>query len=179
MRLKLLYNIYDTILIGALTLKKIDKTIIKETIYISAWVLILSLLMQAVFLIIDIAMPNKEIWNYTVILGNLLSAVCGILNFFFLGLTVQRAMESDDDKYKRNLMRLSKSLRMLFVFCVIVLGAVFRETVFNLWATLIPLFFPRIAIAFHPFFNKRGKNPVATPITSESDTEGGNDIEQD
>jgi hypothetical protein len=120
-------------------------------------------------------MPDKEIWSYTVILGNLLSAVCGVLNFFFLGLTVQRAMESDDDKYKRNLMRLSKSLRMLFVFCVIVLGAVFREKVFNLWATLIPLFFPRIAIALRPFFNKRVKAQVADPV----EAEGGNDIEQD
>lgn len=156
-------------------MKKIDKTITKETIYIAAWVVILSLFMQAVFLIIDIVMPDKEIWSYTVILGNLLSAVCGVLNFFFLGLTVQRAMESDDDKYKRNLMRLSKSLRMLFVFCVIVLGAVFRETVFNLWATLIPLFFPRIAIALRPFFNRRGKAQGADPV----ETEGGNDIEQD
>ncbi len=155
-------------------MKKIDKTIIKETVYIGAWVIILSLFMQAIFLIIDIVTPPERIiWDYTVILGNLLSATCGILNFFFLGLTVQRAMESDDDKYKMNLMRLSKSLRMLFVFCVIVLGAVFRETVFNLWATLIPLFFPRIAIALRPFFNKRNKTAVATP----SETEGGNDIE--
>ena len=156
-------------------MKKVDKTILRETVYIAAWVIILSLLMQAVFLIIDIVTPpEKIIWDYTVILGNLLSAICGVLNFFFLGLTVQKAMESDDDKYKKNLMRLSKSLRMLFVFCVILLGAVFKDTVFNLWATLIPLFFPRIAIALRPFFNKRG----TAPVNSEA-AEGGNDIEQD
>ena len=156
-------------------MKKVDKTILRETVYIAAWVIILSLLMQAVFLIIDIVTPpEKIIWDFTVILGNLLSAICGVLNFFFLGLTVQKAMESDDDKYKKNLMRLSKSLRMLFVFCVILLGAVFKDTVFNLWATLIPLFFPRIAIALRPFFNKRRTAPV-----NSEDAEGGNDIEQD
>lgn len=45
---------------------KIDATVRRETIYIAVWVGILSLLMEAVFLII-----GK--WDYTVLLGNLLS----------------------------------------------------------------------------------------------------------
>lgn len=45
---------------------KIDAIVRRETIYIAVWVGILSLLMEAVFLII-----GK--WDYTVLLGNLLS----------------------------------------------------------------------------------------------------------
>ena len=108
--------------------------------------LIFSALMQAVFLII-----GK--WDYTVLLGNLLSAACGILNFLFLGMTVQKAITSNDEKYVKNLMRLSQALRLLFVLCVAVLGATIP--CFNLWATLIPLFFTRIAITIRPFFNNR------------------------
>ena len=87
-------------------MRKIDKTIAKETLFISAWVLIFSTLMQAVFLII-----GK--WDYTVLLGNVLSSVCSILNFLFLGLTLQKAMASNDEKYVKNMMRLSQALRLL------------------------------------------------------------------
>ena len=70
-------------------MKKIDDAVLKETKYISMWVLVLSVLMQSVFLII-----GK--WDYTVLLGNLLSGAAVILNFFMLGLTVQRALEKEE-----------------------------------------------------------------------------------
>lgn len=127
-------------------MKKLDKTILKEARFVSAWILIFSALMQSVFLII-----GK--WDYTVLLGNILSAVCGILNFLFLGITVQKALDSKDEKYIKNLMRLSQALRLLFILCVAVLGATIP--IFNLWATLIPLFFTRIAITIRPFFNAK------------------------
>ena len=56
-------------------MKKIDATVLKETKYILFWALILSALMQAVFLII-------RQWDYTVLLGNLLSGGSAVLNFF-------------------------------------------------------------------------------------------------
>lgn len=63
-------------------MKNIDQTVRKETCYIALSVLILSLFMESIFLIIGR-------WNYTVLLGNALSAAVAILNFFFMGLTVQ------------------------------------------------------------------------------------------
>ena len=67
-------------------MKKIDETVLKETKYIAAWIFIFSVLMQAVFLVICE-------WNYTVLLGNILSAVFSVLNFFLMGLTVQKALD--------------------------------------------------------------------------------------
>ena len=64
---------------------KADKTVIRETKYIACWIIILSVLMQGIFLII-----SK--WNYTVLLGNFLSGAAMILNFFFMGLSVQKAV---------------------------------------------------------------------------------------
>ena len=81
-------------------MKKLDKTILKEARFVGAWILIFSALMQSVFLII-----GK--WDYTVLLGNILSAVCGILNFLFLGITVQKALDSKDEKYIKNLITLN------------------------------------------------------------------------
>ena len=48
-------------------MKRIDQTVLTETGYIAVWEVIFSVLMQAVFLI-------AGIWDYTVLLGNLLGA---------------------------------------------------------------------------------------------------------
>ena len=56
---------------------KVDKTVLKETKYIAAVTVILSVLLQAVFLII-----HK--WNYTVLLGNVLGAAAATGNFFLI-----------------------------------------------------------------------------------------------
>ena len=62
-------------------MKKIDKTVIKETKFVGAWVLIFSALMQSVFLII-------KKWDYTVLLGNLLGGLAGLVSFFALGIAI-------------------------------------------------------------------------------------------
>lgn len=128
-------------------MKKLDKTVKNESIYIALWVVILSLLMESVFLIISR-------WDFTVILGNLLGAAAAILNFFLLGLTVQNVANKDDQDRAKTTMKFSQVFRLLALAIVIILAIIFKN-VFNLWATIIPLIFPRIAIAFRPLFNKK------------------------
>lgn len=118
-------------------INRIDKTVLKETAFMGIWMLIFSGIMQAVFLII-----GK--WDYTVLLGNLLSGIMGVINFLLLGLTVQRAVSSGDEKHAKSLMKASQAIRLFILFGVAVLGATL--SCFNLWATLIPLLFPRITI---------------------------------
>ena len=84
-------------------MKRIDPTVLKETKYIAIWVIIFSVLMEAVFLIIGR-------WDYTVILGNLLGAVAAVLNFFLMGLTVQNAL-GKDEKGAKNTVRVSQIYR--------------------------------------------------------------------
>ena len=126
-------------------MKKIDATVLKETTYILLWVLALSVLMQAVFLII-------QQWNYTVLLGNLLSGSAAVLNFFLMGLTVQNALGKEVQEAKKT-MRLSQTYRFLFLAVVVIIGVVL--SCFHTWAVIIPMFFPRIAIAFRPLFDKK------------------------
>ena len=124
---------------------KLDKTIYKETAYIAIWTLIFSVLMNAVFLVI-------KKWDLTVLWGNLLSFAGGVLNFFLLGVTVQKALSYDEKKAK-NAMKLSQSLRLLMTFVIAVVGVVLK--CFNTVAVLVPLIFPRIAIAMRPLFDKK------------------------
>ena len=128
---------------------KINQTVRRETLYIAAWTLVLSLLMEAVFLI-------GGWWDYTVLLGNLLSAVVAVGNFLLLGLTVQKATGMDEEKRSKSFMQLSMMGRLALMFGAAALGALLP--CFNIWATLIPLFFPRIAIFARPLFDRKPKD---------------------
>lgn len=126
-------------------MRKIDRTVLLETAYITAFTVILSLVLQAVFLIL-----NK--WNYTVLLGNLLGAAAAVGNFFLMGLTVQSAVIKEE-KAAKNTIKVSQGLRLLFLFIVAAIG--YLGSVFNTLSVIIPYLFPRIAVFFRPFFNKK------------------------
>ena len=126
---------------------KVDKTVLKETKYIAAVTVILSVLLQAVFLII-----HK--WNYTVLLGNVLGAAAATGNFFLMGLTVQRAVKLDE-KEAKTLMKSSQTLRNFGLFVIGMIGVLI--SVFNTVTVLVPLFFPRFAILLKPFVDKSYK----------------------
>lgn len=123
---------------------KPNETVIRETLYIAAFVIFMSVLMQAVFLII-----GK--WDYTVILGNLFGAAIAVLNFLLMGLTIQKAVLKEQ-KSASLMMRVSQAIRLLVIVAAVILGAVLK--CFNLWAMIIPLLFPRVAVQFRPLFNK-------------------------
>ncbi len=127
---------------------KIDKTVKKETLYIASFVVVFSLLLEAVFLIL-----HK--WDYTVLLGNLLGAFVSVLNFLLMGITVQKAVLLDAEGAKKKV-RLSQSLRMLMLVAFAAVACIFN--CFNVIAFAITLLFPRIAIFFRAYFDKKNNN---------------------
>ena len=131
-------------------MKKVDQTVLKETKYIASFVLIFSVLTQAIFLIIGE-------WDYTVLLGNILSGIVAILNFFLMGITVQSAVNKEDREARSN-MKMSQTLRTFMLFAAAALGVLLP--CFHTVTSLIPLFFPRIAIALKPLFLRKEKEDV-------------------
>ena len=120
---------------------KVDSTVRKETLYIASAVIIMSMLMEAVFLVV-------QKWDLTVLWGNLLGGGVAVLNFFLMGLTVQKALNKDE-KEAAAMMKFSQTYRLLLIAAAAGVGAL--VPVFNVFAVIIPLFFPRIAIAIRPF----------------------------
>lgn len=133
-------------------MSKIDKTVLRETAYVGAGTVLLSVLMQAVFLII-----GK--WDITVLFGNLLSGTATVLNFFLMGLSVQTAVNKEQ-KEAQTFMRFSLLLRSALVFAAALTGALIPSC-FNLITVFLPLFFPRIAILFRPLFMKKEEREAA------------------
>ena len=126
-------------------MKKIDKTVKKETGFVLVFVLIFSVFMESVFLIL-----GK--WDYTVLLGNILGAVAATGNFLLLGITVQNAL-GKDEKEARNRMKLSQMMRLFMMFIVALVA--YLVPVFEIIAVVVPFIFPRIAIALRYFFIKK------------------------
>ena len=124
---------------------KANATVKKETGYIAYFCVILSMLMQAVFILL-------KKWTYTVLLGNLLSFAVAIFNFFFMGITVQKAvtMEAEDAK---KLIKSSQKMRSFAVLVILAAGVLMPW--FNTVAVIVPVFFPRIAYAFRPLIKDK------------------------
>ena len=131
-----------------------DPAVKKETGYITVWVLLLSLLMEAVFLVI-------RQWDLSVLFGNLGGAALAILNFFLLAFVVSRAVDKGKPEEAAQRVKETATLRLIGVGALsALLIGVFKTNVF---ATLIPLLFPRAAIAFRPILDrKRGTGDAGT-----------------
>ena len=127
---------------------KLDATVKRETLYVAFMTLILSVLMQAIFLIVGE-------WDYTVLLGKLFGGGVAVLNFLLMGLTVQTSLELEE-KEARGRVKLSMTLRMLMLVLCAALGVLLP--CFSVLATLIPLFFVRIAVALRPLADRFMKN---------------------
>ena len=121
---------------------KINDTVLKETRYIALFSCVLSLFMQAVYLLI------LRRFDYTVLLGNFLGLIIGVGNFFFMGIGVKKAVEKDADDAKK-VLRFSQTARFFGIFLVAVAGVLIK--CFDPIAVIIPIFFPRIAIAARQF----------------------------
>lgn len=144
---------------------RIDPTVKRETLNIGVVTLIMSMLMQSVYLII-----GK--WALSVLLGNILGAGIGVLNFFLLGLSVQKAVSAEEKKAKE-IMRTSHALRYAGIIALLVVSLIFPK-VFDLIPTLISLLFSTIAIYVRQIMTRKKQNktnPVQSSEPEESGTE--------
>ncbi len=95
---------------------RLQKSIVRETVRISVGTIVLAIIMNLVFLIINM-------WDLTVLYGTLLGCTMAIANFLLLGITVQ-IIANNQDSEKRNKLKLqlSYSLRMLALLAGIAIG---------------------------------------------------------
>ncbi|MBR2460190.1 MAG: hypothetical protein IKB34_03025 [Clostridia bacterium] len=126
-------------------MQKIDNVVIRETGYVAIWVLIFSTMMQSIFLI-------AGFWDYRVLLGNLYGGAVAVVNYFSIGLSVQKALGKEDPNEAKQVMKLASSARMLMLFIFVVIGVLLDF--FNTIAVVVPLVFPRLAIFLRPFCGK-------------------------
>lgn len=121
---------------------KPQEAVLRETKHIALGTLILTAAMLAVF-----AALGRFAWS--VLFGALYGGALAVLNFFLLGMTVQRIAEAgggdaDAVKLAKLRMRRSYSLRLLLEAGLLILAITVFQ--FNWIACFCPLVFPRIII---------------------------------
>jgi Na+/H+-translocating membrane pyrophosphatase len=117
---------------------KVQETVKKETMHIAVGTLLLTAVMLLVFLVLGRL-------DQPVVLGAVLGSGFAILNFFVLGLSVQKSVATGNATRGKLMMTLSYSLRMLVMMGVVVLGLALP---YFSWVTVVlPQLFPRLTIA--------------------------------
>lgn len=134
-------------------MKRLSDEIKREISYITAWIVILSAVMQGVILILHFFGVVK--WNYTCALGNLLGAVFSVLNYVILGFTVENAVNKEEKKAQASI-RVSRMLRNLMIAVIVIIGI--YAPVFNVWTVALPFFFPKIGIVLRSKFMEKQNN---------------------
>lgn len=126
---------------------KLDKTIKKEVLYLVYGMVILSALMQAVFLLV-----GK--WSIFILVGNLIGACVSVLNFYLMGRSIQRSLDEEAEDAKRR-MKVSQQMRTLMMFIIICVAAILsvngvvpkEQSTEYILSLVLPLLFNRIIIA--------------------------------
>ena len=114
---------------------KLSPAIKKETFHIALGVLAGDAVMFAAFILL-------QKFDYTVVLGAVLGSAAAILNFLYMGYSVQKAM--DDPERAKILVQKSYTKRMMAMFGVMILGVVVPW--FHIVAVVVPFLLPSLTI---------------------------------
>ena len=123
---------------------EIQPAVKKETKNIALYCLTGFIIMLIVFGILHGVIPHKVPFDYKVILGGLGGCIVTILNFFLMGLAVQKVAACEDEDQGKAIMKASYTRRSMFQFLWIILAIV--VPFFNPISGLIPLLFPGMGI---------------------------------
>ena len=125
-------------------IENVQPAVKKETGKVAAITGIGLILMWIVFGVLHVFMPQKVPFDYTVILGGLFGGAVAVLNFFLMGMAVQKAAAETEEAAAKRWIQASYSQRnmmqMLWVILTIVLPC------FQFVAGILPLLIPGTAI---------------------------------
>ena len=111
------------------------------------------ILMWILFAILHFTMPDKVPFDYTVILGGIGGGVIAVLNFFLMGLAVQKAASATDEGTARMKLKASYSQRFLMQILWVILAIV--APCFHFVAGIAPLLFPGTGIKIMGIFHNK------------------------
>lgn len=107
------------------------------------------LVLSGVYLVIAAILCFAMGYDYTLPVGAVYGTAVTVLNFYLLGKSAQNAVRKRNEKAANVYMSTTYALRYLGLFALLTLGAL--APFINLIMSVIPLFFPKIAILIRTF----------------------------
>ena len=111
------------------------------------------ILMWILFAVLHFTMPDKVPLDYTVFLGGIGGGAVAVLNFFLMGLAVQKAASASDEGTARMKLKASYSQRFLRQILWVILAIV--APCFHFVAGIAPLLFPGTGIKIMGIFHNK------------------------
>lgn len=111
------------------------------------------ILMWILFAVLHFTMPDKVPLDYTVFLGGIGGGAVAVLNFFLMGLAVQKAASASDEGTARMKLKASYSQRFLMQILWVILTIV--APCFHFVAGIAPLLFPGTGIKIMGIFHNK------------------------
>ena len=111
------------------------------------------ILMWILFAVLHFTMPDKVPLDYTVFFGCIGGGVVAVLNFFLMGLAVQKAASASDEGTARMKLKASYSQRFLMQILWVILAIV--APCFHFVAGIAPLLFPGTGIKIMGIFHNK------------------------
>lgn len=117
---------------------KFNETVKKETVFVLGFTVVLCAILQSLYLICGF-------FSFRALIGTGISWLVSGLNFLLTALTVQKAVEDNEDTAQKRI-KASQSLRSVMILAVLVVSILLLgQELPTVLALVIPLLFPRIA----------------------------------
>ena len=125
-------------------MSKVQSAVKKETFNIAIYTCVGVLIMIAAFFVLSKAEPDYVPFDFKVIIGALGGGIIAVLNFFLMGLAVQKVASTEEEDNAKAIMKNSYRRRLLLqlVWVIVAISVPF----INWIAGILPLFFPSLGI---------------------------------
>ena len=124
--------------------ENVQPAVRKETKKVAVSTIIGVVLMWVAIFILHMVTPENVPFDYTVFLGGIGGGVIAVLNFFLMGLTVQKVAATSDEDAARMRMKSSYSQRMMMQMLWVIIAIV--APCFWFVSGILPLLFPSLGI---------------------------------
>ena len=148
----IIQNSYERNGIMSSILDNVQPAVKKETKRIVKITAVGLILMWILFAVLHFAMPDKVPLDYTVFLGGIGGGAVAVLNFFLMGLAVQKAAAASDEGTARMKLKASYSQRFMMMILWVIVAIV--APCFHFVAGIAPLLFPGTGIKLVGIFHK-------------------------
>lgn len=146
-------NSYERNGIMSSILDNVQPAVKKETKRVVKITAVGLILMWILFAVLHFTMPDKVPLDYTVFLGGIGGGAVAVLNFFLMGLAVQKAASASDEGTARMKLKASYSQRFLMQILWVILAIV--APCFHFVAGIAPLLFPGTGIKIMGIFHNK------------------------
>ena len=149
----IIQNSYERNGIMSSILDNVQPAVKKETKRVVKITAVGLILMWILFAVLHFTMPDKVPLDYTVFLGGIGGGAVAVLNFFLMGLAVQKAASASDEGTARMKLKASYSQRFLMQILWVIPAIV--APCFHFVAGIAPLLFPGTGIKIMGIFHNK------------------------